>query len=109
MRGPIACLCFHHTRPPRLVAERILDDCKDRTFLQGEVSAQCVKLSAPRSKYRYHLFVSKANSGAHELLRGLQFYQEQTASALRVTTEVEQMCNCEHMFLYLGANTWIPT
>jgi hypothetical protein len=116
----------------RCIAERLLPEGHERTYLQREMVHEKI-ICVPATK-RYHIYCSHKNPGALELLKefaksqGLtlkftaprpaplrrrssaRFDPRKRTSApdttLHVTQDVEQLGDCDFMLVYLTAQTW---
>jgi len=81
-------------------------------YLQDEVAYSKVSLPQPLGRRKYHLFCSKFNAGALELAEELRESDGFVAkgkgkgAALTLTTDVDELSECDHMLILLDARTW---
>ena len=98
----------------RLIAERLLPNATGTTYVQGELVSQRLRpLPPPARSHQFHLYYSEGNPGAaalldefaHEIARlaGLTSrpHATNTASSLLMTSNLQQLTQCDHMLLYL--------
>jgi len=101
----------------RQIAQRLLPNVAGATYVDREiVSATLKPLPPPRACF--HVFCSQLNPGAMALMeevsrsRGFQLQfgpvatAKKEANVLHVTDDSDQLRSCDHMLLYLTAQTW---
>ena len=76
---------------------------KKAVYVQGEVSNERPKLTAPHAPKKFHLYCSPNCDGASALAIELI---EELNIGLQWTSQLHQVDECEHMLLYLTARTW---
>ena len=110
----------------RLIAERLLEDAAGTTYVDGELISHKLKaLPPPKDEHRFHICCSGCNPGALELMVELareQKFKLQLDEVLQdtpsdsdfrsqmevlcMTTNVDQLAECDHLLLYLTSQTW---
>jgi hypothetical protein len=110
----------------RLIAERLLEDAAGTTYVDGELISHKLKaLPPPKDEHKFHICCSSRNPGALELMVELAREQkfelkldevlQDTPSdsdfrsqmeVLCMTTNVDQLAECDHLLLYLTSQTW---
>lgn len=76
-------------------------------YVQRELTLRAsIKLKPPRHKKRYHVYVSRHNPGALQLLH--EVARLPYFSGLKYTDDLEQAEQAEAFLLYLNALTWAP-
>jgi len=88
----------------RLVAERLLPTGHEPTFIAGALKYTGGVTLSPPSIGSWHVYCSKHNLGAAELMRELA--NQQRLEALAATDQFERLRHCARMLVYLDARTW---
>ena len=70
-------------------------------YVLGEIPLEQLSLSPPRPPARFHLFVSRHNFGAAELIREMPVKPE-----VEITTCEAELRACHQHLLYLTSETW---
>ena len=88
----------------RLIGERLLPAKHPGVYLQDELAFMSPNLpTVPPGQY--HLFCSRNNSGALELIREAAA-RYPSFGAVRVCTSAAEIPQCAAMLVYLNGNTW---
>jgi len=91
----------------RLIAQRLLSDtAHGKLYVRGEMSRTHPELPLPSDGKRFHVYVSRHNPGAHEVLGDEGEVQKQLGVMVRVTQKEDEMFECERCVLHLSKSTW---
>lgn len=76
------------------------------TYYKSQITHSLHKtpLPAPRFGRKFHVYCSKNNPGARELMQELQGLRH--SAALKVTTDESEIEECEQVLVYLRNDTW---
>lgn len=90
----------------RLIAERLLPpELRGATYMQGELAQRRSMLPAPSAGHVHHLYCSRHNEGAAELVSEVE-RERCLDGALKTTPSGAELPGCEAMLLYLHGLTW---
>ena len=95
----------------RRIAEALLGEQGQDVYVQDELSSRPLP-ELNLEQERYHLYVSKNNFRADELVKEATAWLAAAADnssgkqELRISTRIEDLPRCDHMLLYLTSQTW---
>ena len=92
---------------PGVEAEPITRPGSDKraaTFMEGDLTRKQTPLPPPRAGMRFHVYASLHDPGACELMDEVK--ASRRLSALKVSSQVAEMHECEQMVLLLRTDTW---
>jgi len=92
---------------PGMEAEPITSlgsDKRAATFMEGDLTRKQTPLPPPRAGMRFHVYASLHDPGACELMDEVK--ASRRLSALKVSSQVAEMHECEQMVLLLRTDTW---
>ena len=73
-------------------------------YVENDIERKPIKLHAPRHGKNYHVYCSRSNAGAQEILTELQ--EVRTLPKLKVARTSNLLEQCEQMLVYLNEDTW---
>ena len=74
------------------------------TYIQSDITRKQTHLLSPRAGKEFHVYTSRHNPGAYELMSEMK--DARKLSALKVSSQPSEMEACEQMILYLRVDTW---